>query len=348
MTAPARAARPASARLARPALLLALLALAVGSADAQRRVGTSAATFLQVPAGARYIATGETAVSTADDAGALFWNPAGIVNVPGGEVSFQHTEWVSGTRLEYIAGVLSAGNAGTVGAHVYLFDSGTMDVTTLDFEDGTGEQFSVQDVAVGLSYARRLTDDFDIGGTVKYVGTRISRSTASAIAADVGVQYRTPFNGVALGFGIFNFGSELQLSGDNTAVRTGFDPNTSGDNDGILANLATQTWDLPLLFRMGVSYDALQMDQVRVRVATDAYFPNDNNQFVNVGAEATLMNTVQLRGGLSNLFLDEAYGQGSLRLGAGVAFGRAIRADYAFADRGDLGSIHTIGASVRF
>ena len=332
--------------------VLALAAPALGAltdgAVAQSRVGTTAGAFLQVPTGARYIATGETAVATANDAGALFWNPAGIVNVPGGEVAFEHTEWVAGTQLEYAGGVLQLPGPGTVGAHFYLFNSGEMDVTTLDFEDGTGESFRVQDLSVGLSYARRLTDDFDIGGTLKYVSTQVFRSTASAVAADVGVQYRTPLNNMTLGFGIFNFGSEMRLSGDNTSIRTDLDPNTAGDNDGILANLTTQSWDLPLLFRIGVAYDALQAGNVRVRVASDAYFPNDNNQYVNLGAEVTLLDTVVLRGGLSNLFLDDTFGQGSLRLGGGIKIGGAVRADYAFADRGDLGMINSIGASVRF
>ncbi|MGB3544154.1 PorV/PorQ family protein [Rubrivirga sp.] len=324
----------------------ALLALTL-PASSQSRVGTTAGGFLEIASGARYIATGESAVATADDAGALFWNPAGITNVQGGEVQFQHTEWVAGTRLEYLAGVIEAGG-GTIGAHVYLFDSGEMDVTTVEFEDGTGETFAVQDVTAGLSYARRLTDAFNIGGTVKFVSSSVYRSTATAFAADIGVQYRTPFDDVTLGFGIFNFGTEMQLAGDNTAIRTDFDPNTAGDNDGVLANLATQSWDLPLLFRIGLAYDALQTENVAVRVSSDAFFPNSNNQYVNVGAEVTLLNMVHLRGGLANLFLDDTFGQGSLRLGAGVEVGGRVRADYAFADRGDLGSVSTIGASFQF
>ena len=332
----------------RLAVVCALALAAAPPGAAQSRVGTTAGAFLKIAAGAQYVGAGETAVATADGANALYWNPAGIARGRGGEVSFQHTEWVAGTRLEYAAGILSAGEAGTVGVHAYLFDSGEMDVSTIEFEDGTGETFDVQDLSVGLSYAKSLTDQFDIGGTVKYVHTRVYRSSAGTVAADLGVQYRTPFDGVTLGFGIVNFGSELRLDGDNTAVRVDTDPNTAGDNDGILANLATQSWDLPLLFRIGLAYDALQTEALSVRLASDAYFPNDNDQYLNVGAEVTLLNTLQLRGGLSHLFLSDTYGQGALRLGAGVQIGDALRADYAFADRGDLGMVNTIGASFRF
>ncbi len=286
-------------------------------------------------------------MATAEGATALYWNPAGIARTPGGEVSLQHTEWIAGTRLEYAGAVISAGG-GRVGVHAYLFESGEMDVTTLEFEDGTGEQFEVQDLSFGLSYARQLTDRFDIGGTVKYVGTRLFRTTAAAVAADVGIRYQMPFDGVTLGFGIFNFGTEMKLAGDNLARRVDFDSGTAGDNDGVLATLSTQSWDLPMLFRIGATYEAFSSDNVDVRVATDAYFPNNNNQYFNAGAEVTLAKTVHLRAGMANLLLDDTFGQGSLRLGAGIDIGGAIRADYAFADRGDLGNVSTLGATFSF
>ena len=337
--------------LPRPALAGVLLAAALVAAPpalGQSRVGTTAGQFLKIAAGARYVGAGETAVATADGATALYWNPAGITGAPGGEVTFQHTEWVAGTRLEYAAGILAAGSAGTVGVHAYLFESGDMDVTTLEFEDGTGERFDVQDLSVGLSYAQRLTPQFDIGGTLKYVHTRVFRTSAATIAADVGAQYRTPFDGVTLGFGIVNFGSELGLDGDNTAIRVDTDPNTEGDNDGVLANLATQSWDLPLLFRIGLAYDALDSEALDVRLSSDAHFPNDDDPYLNVGAEVTVLDVLQIRAGASHLFLPDAHGQGTLRLGAGVQLGGALRADYAYADRGDLGMVSTIGASFRF
>lgn len=328
-------------------LSIVMLLATAWPALAQSKVGTTAGDFLEIGTGARYIALGESAVATADDAAALYWNPAGIVNVGLAEVSFQHTSWFAGTSLQYAAGVVRAGG-GYVGAHFYLMSSGEMDVTTLEFEDGTGETFDVQDVALGLSYARRLTDSFNLGGTVKYVGSRVFRMNASTIALDIGAQYKTPFDNVTLGFGIFNFGGELQLDGDNTTVRTDLDPNTSGDNDGLLSNLATQSWELPLIFRLGVAYDLQVAESATVRVSSDALFPNNNNQYVNLGAEITLLDLLHLRAGASNLFLDDTFGQGHLRLGAGVTVSDFVRADFAYADRGDLGGVNTIGASVRF
>ncbi len=44
-----------------------------------QRVGTSAAQFLKIGAGARAEALGQAYVAISNDASALFWNPAGLV-----------------------------------------------------------------------------------------------------------------------------------------------------------------------------------------------------------------------------------------------------------------------------
>jgi len=45
------------------------------------KVGTVAAPFLQIPVGARAVAMGGAFVSVANDATALYWNAAGIVEL---------------------------------------------------------------------------------------------------------------------------------------------------------------------------------------------------------------------------------------------------------------------------
>ncbi|RMH63675.1 MAG: hypothetical protein D6685_07575 [Bacteroidetes bacterium] len=325
-----------------------LLGLTAFPAAAQSKVGTTAAAFLEVGVGARNVGMGESVVATVDDVTAMYWNPAGLVGLTGGQVGFQYTEWFAGTALQYAAGALGLGRMGTVGVHINLMDSGEMEVTTLEFEDGTGETFRVQDLALGLSYARRLTNTFSLGGTLKYVRSRVWRMAASALALDLGVQYDTPFDHLRLGFSISNFGGEMQLAGDNTTVRVDLDPQTSGDNDGILAQLQTRSWDLPLLFRIGVAYDLLRTRHSSLTLTTDVLYPNNNQQYLNLGAEFGFRGLLFLRGGYTNLFLPDAYGQGHLRLGFGLNLVGILRADYAFADRGDLGSVNVIGAVVQF
>lgn len=314
---------------------------------AQSKVGTTAASFLEIGVGARSLAMGEASAAAAEDVTAMYWNPAGLVR-GGSAVTFQYTEWFAETALQYAGGTVDLGANGSIGVQAYVMDSGEMEVTTLEFEDGLGETFRVRDLSLGLSYARYLTTTFALGGTFKYIRSSIWRMSSSAVALDLGVQYTTPFDGVRLGFSISNFGGEMELEGDNVTERIDLDPTTAGDNDGILANLDTRSWDLPLIFRIGVAYDVLQTANTRVLVTSDALYPNNNNPYVNLGTEIGYRDFFFVRGGYSNLFLTDPYGQGHLRLGFGLRAADTIQVDYAFADRGDLGRVNTIGAMVRF
>lgn len=309
--------------------------------------GTTALSFIEVPAGARSIAMGEAYVAVVDDHSALYWNPAGMTQVSGNQAGFQYTEWFVDTQLSYASAVVGL-NKGFIGAHMYLFDGGLMDVTTLYYPEGTGEQFSVQDISLGLSYAQALTDRFSMGGTLKLVQSRIWRMRASSLALDLGFQYQTPFERLNLGFSISNFGSEMRLDGDNTFVRIDQDPQTAGDNDGIPANLYVKSWDLPLIFRIGFDYHMIETLDHSVRIATDAVYPNNNSNYVNVGMEYAYRDMVFIRSGYAHLFLKDNYGQGHFRTGIGLQLSNKLQFDFSYSERGDLGSVNTLGLSVNF
>lgn len=313
----------------------------------QSQVGTTAASFLEIPVGARSIGMGEAYVSVVDEISALYWNPAGVTNLKSNQATFQNTEWFVDTRL-YFAGSVFKFNDIYLGASVYMFDGGEMDVRTVTYPDGTGERFSVQDISIGLTYAQKLTENFGIGGNVKFVQNQIWRMKASTLALDLGFQYKTPFEGIDLGFSISNFGGEMKLAGDNTYVPVDLDPNNSGNNDGIPANLMTSGWDLPLIFRLGLNAEVIKSLDHRLVVAADAIYPNNNNNYINTGAEYAFRKTLYLRAGYSNLFISDNYGLGHLRFGVGLAPIDNISVDYAMSDRDELGYVHTIGVSLKF
>ena len=320
--------------------------MCISTLFAQNR-GTTTLSFIEIPAGSRAISMGEAFVAVADDHSSLYWNPAGMTQVKGNEAGFQHTDWFVDTQLSYASAIIKL-NKSYLGAHLYLFDGGLMDVTTLYYPEGTGEQFSVQDISLGLSYASALTESFSIGGTLKLLQSRVWRMRASSLALDLGFQYQTPFERVKLGFSISNFGGEMRLNGDNTFVRIDQDPQTSGDNDGIPADLHLKSWDLPLIFRIGLNYTAIEQLDHKLTISTDAVYPNNNSNYVNIGVEYGYRSLVYLRGGYAHLFLPSNYGQGHLRAGIGVELSDKIQFDFAYSERGDLGSVHTLGVSVKF
>jgi hypothetical protein len=325
--------------------------LMVGTAPAAQaqtdggRVGTTAMSYLQIGVGARGVAMGETAVAHGADLSSLYWNPALAAGLGGGQAYFAYTDWIAGVALTYGSVMFDLGGMGQVAASVYVMNSGEMEVTTEILQDGTGERFEVQDVTFGVTYSRALTDRFAIGGTAKLIRSSIYNMAASTGAVDIGLTYRTPFDPVTLGLSISNFGGEMQLSGPDTIVRVDLDPEAGGNNGGILGYLATGEWDLPVTFRIGLAYEAIQSRTSSLTLSTDALYPNSNLNYLNTGVEYGFMDTFFVRGGYRQLFLEDR--EGGLSAGVGLSV-RSVFADYAFSDRGDLGAVHFLSMGVAF
>ena len=62
-----------------------------------------------------------------------------------------------------------------------------MDVRTIEMPEGTGEHFKAGGMAIGLSYARSLTDQFSIGFNAKYVREYLWNMSSTSFGIDVGV-----------------------------------------------------------------------------------------------------------------------------------------------------------------
>ena len=338
----------------KPTLLCAVAAVSVSfvatplygqSSDVKTKRGTTAVPFLEIGVGPRGVAMGESYVAVANEASALYWNPAGIAQIQGGEALFAHTLWFADVSLSYAAAVLNLGDFGNVGASFYVMNSGEMAVTTEERPEGNGETFHVQDFMVGLSYARKLTDRVNIGGTLKFIQSNLWRLTASTIAVDGGLQFATPLEGVSLALSISNFGGEMQYDGTNLAVRYDPDLRVMGNNDGVLADIHTKGWNLPLVFRFGLAYHGAIAEDHSFTIASDVLYPNNNANFVNVGAEYEFMNKIFLRGGFKGLFMPDR--EGGLSLGIGL-FLIPVKVDYSYTDMGRLAGVERISATVVF
>ncbi len=307
--------------------------------------GTTAAAFLEIGANPRAVAMGESYVAVCNDASSMFWNPSGLALMQHSEGLFSHTQWIAGIDLNYAAVAINLGSSGTVGASFYVMNSGEMEVTTEDRPEGNGESFRVQDLMLGISYARKLTDRFAIGGTFKYIHSSLWQLNSSAIAFDGGLQYMTPLPGLNLGLSISNFGDKMAYSGTNLAVPYDSDPKVGGNNDHVTAYLLTGEWTLPLIFRFGVAY-TLEINKNQSFIITaDVLYPNNNFNYMNVGAEFSFLERFFVRGGFQGLFMPDR--EGGLNLGGGVFF-NPVEVDYSYSDMGQLQSVHRISLGVKF
>ncbi|MEK7670819.1 MAG: PorV/PorQ family protein, partial [Bacteroidota bacterium] len=176
--------------------------------------GTTAAVFLEIPVGARAMGMGGAFVGTANDVTSLYWNTAGIARLPRNEALFAHNEWLADTKFDYAALAVPLEDFGTLGLSFTSLSMDDMLVRTVEKPDGTGERFSAGSFAVGLHYARNLSEKFSIGFTAKYISERIWDMQAQAFAVDVGTLFTTNYlNGMRIGAQISNFGTDMKLSG---------------------------------------------------------------------------------------------------------------------------------------
>jgi|YelNatPaOPRAMG01_1025707.scaffolds.fasta_scaffold66095_2 opacity protein-like surface antigen len=312
--------------------------------------GTSAAAFLSISQGARATGMGSAFVGVADDQSAFYWNPAGLSKLQGVGILIDHTNWLADIAYNFLAASYNLGDLGTVGFSFTSSDYGDMKVTTVDAPEGTGQTFTVSDVAFSIGYARKLTDNFSIGFNPKIIYQSIWQTSAVGFAMDLGVLYTTPFDGIILGMSISNFGTKMQLQGNSTLVTYDPDPTTVGNNGKIPANLSTDYWSLPLNFRVGLAYSPIATEKNKITLAVDAVHPSDNYESVNVGAEYVYNDLIAIRGGYKSLFLQNS--EESFTLGFGVKqilLGNiAIKVDYAYQDFGRLTNIQKFSLNISF
>lgn len=314
------------------------------------KVGTTAAPFLSIEVGARAIGMGGAFVALANDATALYWNPAGIARLSSVGVTLSHTNWLAETYFDYAGISLSLGSFGAVGVSFTALTMDDMDVRTISYPEGTGEKFGASDFAIGTTYARNLTDRFSIGFTGKYIQQKLWHMTASSMALDIGTLFTTQFRGMTIGMSISNFGNKMQMIGSDTQIPVDIAPDKEGNNSKIVGNMRTERWSLPLIFRFGVAMNVIDNYNYRWTVAMDAMHPNDNTEYVNIGTEYALKNMVFLRCGYKNLFMKDS--EEGLTLGAGLAYSLVgnfrLKIDYAFADFGLLENVQRFSLALEF
>lgn len=146
------------------------------------RVATTAANFLELGYGSAGTGMGDAYVSNVRGLSSIYWNPAGLGYMERNEASISIQPWfvdinTSMTGLGYVHPSL-----GTFAVGVVIMDYGEEEVTTVELPDGTGENFDGFDLALSLSYGKKLADWFSFGASAKYITSKIWHETASAMA----------------------------------------------------------------------------------------------------------------------------------------------------------------------
>jgi len=326
------------------------------------RVGTTAANFLEMGMGSAANAMGEAYVSVARDLSGIYWNPSGLGYLEHNEAQFMYQPWIAGIHLGFVSAAIVLPRIGTLGLSVINMDYGRTEVTTMMMQEGTGETYAASDYAVAFTYSRRLVQWFAFGASAKWISSNIWHLNANALALDLGVMVNTHFfsfsgkkaDGMTIGMSISNYGTKMQYDGIDLLTPIDILPNENGNYKDIEGQYRLQSWELPLIFRVGVSIIPIATERQQLILATDALHPNNNSESLNIGAEYTVkfpgFGQMFLRGGFHGIYMDETeYG---LTFGGGFKLNlmrnNSVKFDYAYKDIGIFGSTMTYSVGVTF
>ena len=312
-----------------------LLTFAVPVHAVEKR-GTAAAKFLTLDSNARIAGLASSASSFTDlGAFSALTNQAGMVFVEGnGAVGVSYTKYFAEMTLFSAALVWSLGDNGAVGLGMQSLMSGDIPFTTAT--DPThlfataGKNFTVTGMAIGPSYARRLTDSFSVGGSAKFVSEGTSGTTTdrnvTTFAFDAGTIYTTDWHKFRIGATFQNFGPDMQFILDSNAKQT-----------------------LPTTFRIGFAGEPATLPVGSVMVSAEIWKLREFDSVLNFGIEYWLNDYVASRVGWKAGYSGSE--DEGLSAGAGFRFAQGvynINLDYAYTQFNLLDDLHRISIGISF
>lgn len=290
-----------------------------------QRAGISTAQFLKIGVGGRASAMGDAFVAIANDASALYWNPAGLTQFNEHQIIFSHNKWVVDINHDFLGGVYHLDESNSFGVSLTALTMQKMPVTTEFAPFGTGEYFGFSDIAISVSYSRKMTDQFSFGGTVKYIEETLDKLKMRGVMIDLGTFYWTGLGSTRFAVAVSNFGSNLAPDGEVILV-------------GKRNVSEWQEFSPPTVFRIGFAFEPYQDNEHTITTSIQLNHPNDNSENVSTGFEYSWNKTVFMRGGYK-INVEEQ----NFTFGAGINIPISIAQfglDYAYSNFSRLGSAH--------
>lgn len=290
-----------------------------------QRAGISTAQFLKIGVGGRATAMGDAFVAVANDASALYWNPAGLVQFQENQIIFSHNSWVVDINHEFLGAVYHLDETNSFGISVTALTMQDMKVTTEFAPFGTGEYFGFSDFGIGITYSRKMTDQFSFGGTLRYIEETLDKLKMRGIMIDLGTYYWTGLGSTRFAVAVSNFGNQLAPDGEVVLV-------------GKRNKSDWQSFSPPTMFRIGFAFEPIENEEHKLTASFQLNHPNDNSENVVSGLEYSWNRMLYLRGGYK-LNVDEQ----TFSFGAGINFPISFanfNLDYAYSQFERLGSAH--------
>lgn len=276
--------------------------------------------FLSYGTGARSMAMGKAFTAVADDASAVYWNPAAMVQVDRKELQAMHVTLFEQTNFDSISYVQPTSRAGVVGFNMTRLTSGGFEKVAVKIDPTSQEIVQLDKIgtysdthqAYGLSYGRQFTEKLSIGASFKMVSHQIDTFAQKFMTMDVAFFGKNVFQNTRIGFVAQNVVSQK-----------------SGNTDD----------ELPLTMRFGMAYSMLRD---RINLAFDMSQNSFSGSGYNFGVEYWVMRWAALRIGIES----HADGISETTAGMGMKY-RNYSLDLGVAVH-DLGMSQRASASWRF
>lgn len=323
-------------------MFIGILVVTKSFAEDNQKLAQASFHFLSVVSDAKASAMANAVTSLQVGSSALFFNPAGMSRMDNFfDISMSHNQWIADIKHYTFGAAISPweGDYGVLGFSLQYVDYGSFIRTYRDRSE-TSEKgyievgiFKLSAYALGVGYAKKLTDQFSVGGQIRWAeqdlgqsripnketwkipiykpdttklggidSTKIIGYADSAkfvnnklnpLVFDFGTQFRTGFKSLVFGMSVRNFSKEIQY--------------------------AYESFQLPLVFTLGISmdlmdfFDGVTLDQ-SLYLSIDASHYRDHPEQLKIGLDYSILKLVSLRAGYSTN-TDEA----------GFSFGIGVR-----------------------
>lgn len=283
-------------------------------AQENQKLAQTSFQFLSVVSDARAAAMADAMTSLQIGSSALFFNPAGMSRMENFfDISASNSDWIAEIKHYTLSMAINPakGKYGVVGFSLQYVDYGdfigtrvSQDPLNLKGYDDVGI-FKLYALAVGVGYAKEITDRFSIGGQIRWArqdlgesmipnavpqkpildtaghptgayvdSSRNATNRLTPLVFDFGTQFRTGIKSLVFGMSIRNFSKEMQY------VYEGF--------------------QLPLVFTLGISMDLMDLiGEVPMKqslyMSIDVSHYRDHPEQLKVGLEYRVLNTISAR-----------------------------------------------------
>ncbi len=334
------------------ATIVVVTGLLASAAFGQAKLGQTGFNFLSVGTDARATGMGEAFTTIEGSSASLFYNPAGLAGIKTFvDLSISPMKWIA--DIKYVSGTVAfrpfQGDYGVIGVSFMTINYGDFHFTQVasndqGYQDMEGWPLPSAFV-IGVGYGRALSDQFSVGGQVKYAYQSLGQSVVplyttvvnsngttrrdttnelrdysiGTLAFDFGTMFRTGLKSLAFGVAVNNFAPEIKYE--------------------------RESFQLPLSFKIGISMNLLDLvpgigEDHSFFASVDAVHPRSYEEFLNIGGEYVFSKTVAVRVGYITNHPD-------YDLTAGIGLQQAgIAVDYSYMPHRIFNNIQRI--SVKF